>query len=160
MPGRHSGGRGCRHEGLLDRHGAERGTEIRNVAFQSRVASIGDRAGAHHADGVRSGGGGLGIIIRERLGFARARPRIAAGAVRVDLETRQALVDIGDEPRLAEFAVVDDVDAAFCLLAHDNIDSLRQPRLIGGGVNRFSVLHRLSHGEEIGGTWEAAGVGW
>jgi hypothetical protein len=74
-------------------------------------------------------------------------------------KTRQALVDIGDEPRLAEFAVVDDVDAAFRLLAHDNIDSLRQPRLIGGGVNRFSVLHRLSHGEEIGGAREAAGVG-
>src|SRR6266849_8985703 len=83
MPGLHSGGRGRRHEGGLDRHSAERGTEIRNVAFQSRMASIGDRAGAHHADGVRSGRGGLGIIFRERLCFARARPRIAAGAVRV-----------------------------------------------------------------------------
>src|SRR5580692_994584 len=85
---------------------------------------------------------------------------MTAGALAVDLETRQTLVDIGDVARLAELAVIDHVNADISLSEHDLADGLRKTRLIGGAARGigFADLY-FGHSQKIGWPWQAAGMG-
>src|SRR4029453_15107724 len=71
---------------------------------------------------ARAGGRGRAppahVELREGPHLARPAPR-AAATLPVRLEAREALVDVGDEPRLAHLAVVDDVQAELGLRADD-----------------------------------------
>jgi hypothetical protein len=151
-------GRGNRrHERLCGFHVAERGFEIVDVALELGVALIGDRPGADHV-GVARSDMGLRIKFRKRQPLARAGPLIARAGHGVDLVTAEPFVDVADEARLAEFAVVDHVDAEFGLLAHDVGDGGAQPR---GGCRRIESLGAvaLHQREQIGRPRQAAGVG-
>ena len=61
--------------------------------------------------------------LRVELGEGQPSRELAHGlrgpACRVDLVAAEPFVDVGDEARLAIFAVVDDVDAELGLPAHD-----------------------------------------
>jgi hypothetical protein len=74
----------------------------------------------------------------------------------VDLEAAEAFVDIGDEARLAELAVIDDVDAEIDLLADNLGDRGAQARGVRLLVDRLAPLPRLHNIEQIGGTRQAA----
>ncbi len=95
----------------------ERGLEIIDIDLQLGLAAIADRSGAYHVRLARARVGG-GIEFGKRSRLARACPRAEARHLAIELEAAQALVHIGHEARLAEFPVVDDVDAELDLLAH------------------------------------------
>ena len=123
--------------------------------LQLRHAAIGDGRSAHHVVLARGRVPG-GIELGKGFGFARAPPWAAARYFLVDLEAAEALVDIGDEARLAELAVVDHVDAELDLPAHDLADGAAQPRGMGLLVDRLALLLGLDRGEQIGGPRQAA----
>src|SRR4029450_6631170 len=120
--------------------------------------AIGDWRGANHMVLPRSHVA-LPIEFRKGSCFARTCPGALPRHLSVDLEAAEAFVGVRDEARLAELAVVDDVDAEIDLLAGDLGDRGAQGR--GGGllVDRLALLPRLHDIEQIGGTRQAADVG-
>src|SRR5512133_3182188 len=99
------------------------------------------------------------LELGKRFCFARVRPRAPPRHVLVSLETAQAFINVGDEARLAELAVVDDVDAEIDLLAHDLGDRGAQPRRVRLFVDGFALLSGLHDVEQIGGTRQTADMG-
>src|SRR5262249_4687742 len=98
------------------------------------------------------------VEFRKGPGLARPRPRALPRHFLVDLETAETFVDIRDEARLAEFAVVDDVDAEIDLLAADLGDRGAQPRGMRLLVDRLALFLSLYDIEQIGGPRQAADV--
>src|SRR5260221_2259470 len=77
----------------------------------------------------------------------------------MDLEAAETFVDVGDEARLAELAVVDDVDAELDLLVHDLGDRPAQPRGVRLLIDALALLLGLDHVEQIGGAPQGADIG-
>ena len=158
LPIRHAGRRDRRHEDFLSLGAVKRRLEIVDVGLQLRRAAIGDGRGANHMVLARSHVA-LPVEFRKGSCFARACPWALPRHVLVDLEAAKAFVDVGDEARLAELAVIDDVDAEINLRADDLGDRGAQARGVRLRVDRLSLLPRLHDIEQIGGTRQAADVG-
>src|SRR5258708_30390236 len=94
-----------------------------------RHAAIGDGRGANHVVLPR-GHVARPVELRKGFGLARTSPRALPRHLGIDLEAAETFVDVGDEARLAELAVVDDVDAEFDLLVHDLGDRPPHPRAL------------------------------
>ena len=150
------------NEGLVGVRVGERGLEVLDVRLHVLVARVGDGPGADH---VQRPHGRTGHRAREPLvelgegpHLSRSAPR-ASCRVPVGLEARQALVDVGDEARLAHLAVVHDVQAELGLLGDDLPHRAPHPGgvrvLIVGSTRRLG----LDHLEQVARTWQAAGVG-
>ena len=93
--------------------------------------------------------GGEGV----EIGSAKLRSILA-------IEARKPLLGISAISDLAEFAVVDDVDAVVDLFAHDVFD-----RLPEAGAERVLVVilfavARSQEGHELRRAWQAADVGY
>src|SRR5688500_15499918 len=101
----------------------------------------------------------LGIEFRKRPRLARIRPWASTPHLRVGLEAAEPLVDIGDEARLAELAVVDNVDAELDLLAHDLAHRAAQPCGMHRVVDGLALLPGVHGLEHIGWPRQAADMG-
>ena len=75
-----------------------------------------------------------------------------------ELETFQTLANVGEEARLGEFSVSDDVDAAVDLLAHHFSNRLAHRVLICLLVIRLPGIFRLHHVEQLARPRQAADV--
>ena len=147
-------GRDRRHEHFRWRHAVERGLEIVDVALEQRLSLVGDRPGADHVVGPRRAEiAGRVVEFRERQRLARLRPMTPRTASLIGLEAAEPLVHVGDEARLAVFAVIDHVDAELDLLAHDLADRALEPTFVGLLVARGLRIH---HGEQISRPRQAA----
>src|SRR5260370_27787942 len=123
-----------------------------------RHAAIGDGRGANHVVLPR-GHVARPVELRKGFGLARTSPRALPRHLGIDLEADETIFDLGDEARLAELAVVDDVDAQLDLLVHDLGDRPAQPRGVRLLVHALALLLGLDHVEQIGGTRQAADMG-
>src|SRR5262249_28169151 len=158
LPIRRARRRNGRHESLLRPSAVERRLEIVDVGLELRHAAIGDGRGADHVSLAR-GYVPLAVELRKGLRFARARPRALPRHLPVHLEAAETFVDVRYEAWLAEFAIVDDVDAEVDLLAHDLGHRLAQPRGVGLRVDGLALFLGPHHGEQIGGPRQASDVG-
>ena len=128
---------------------------IFEIGLQVFAAAIGDRPGADEMLVVGVHVGQLRpIVVGKLLDLARADPGALVARRAIDLEAAQPLVDISDEARLAHFAVVDDVDADFDLLAHDVGDGLAHARLVTPPRRSFRPCARATLM-----AWRSAGRG-
>src|SRR5262249_39067673 len=155
---RRAGRRNCRHERFLRLDPVERRLEIVDVDLQLRHTAIGDGRGADHVVLPR-GNVSSAVEFRKGPGLARPRPRALPRHFLVDVEAAETFVDIRDEAWLAEFAVVDDVDAEIDLLADDLGDRAAQSRGVRLLVDRLALFLSLHDVEQIGGPRQAAGGG-
>ena len=112
------GWRDCRHKRFLHCNALQRRFEIVDVAFELRLAFIGDRPGADHV-GVGRGRTGLCIKLRKGAALARGFPLVARTGAGVDFVAAEPFIDVTDEARLAVFAVIDHVDAELGLSANN-----------------------------------------
>src|SRR5439155_26882623 len=87
-----------------------------------------------------------------------ARPAPAAPAARTLArhDTGEALVDIGNEPETAHFAIGNDVDAGVGLPLDDFGDHALDPIGIETRVERLALLLCLDHRQQIGRPRQAA----
>src|SRR5262249_31135870 len=112
------------------------------------------------ADHVVLAGGRVAVAVelREGFGFARARPR-ALPRLSVELEAAEAVVDAGDEARVAGLAVLDDIRAQGALPAPALGERGPQARGVGFRVDGLALFLGAHHVEQIGGPRQAAHVG-
>jgi hypothetical protein len=159
LPSLDVGRRDRGHERLVRRAAPGRREEARDVPLQRLGARVRDVVDAHHVHGIRrAASGARRVEVGERALLPRAGPR-ADRAVPHGLEPAQAVVDVGEEARLAHLAVVDDLDAA-CRLRLDDLvgragDALGERSL----VDRLTALLGHEHVEEIRRAGQAADVG-
>lgn len=100
--------------------------QVVEVPLKRDLPSVGDGAGARHARGPGGSARELRVVLRKGQGLPRSRPGASETALE-RLEATEALVNIEDETRLAEFSVRDDVDAVLHLLAYHVGDRVAQP---------------------------------
>ena len=74
-------------------------------------------------------------------------------------EPREALLDIGGVGRLADLAVIDDVDPGGDLPTHDLIGRARDRVIEGAAVAKLTALPALQQIDDLGRAPQAAGVG-
>ncbi len=128
------------------------GLHVVDVLLHRRVAAILDRCGAHDGDDRHDRAAHhrflevLRVVFGERLGFLLEQQKLLA---RPRLVALQAFLDIGEEARLREFAIGDDVDAAFGLLANAVHHGRGDLGIEGRLVDRLAGKLRLHHIEQV-----------
>ena len=147
-----------RHEDLLGARARRRLPEVGDVGGDRVVPGVGDRAGRAHVHRERRAAlhGGL-VELGEVARLPRLAPRVA-GAVGDRLEAAETVVDVGEEARLADLAVVDDVDPPVALqpddLGHGLADAGAE-RLL---VDRPALLLLQERREQVARPGQAADV--
>src|SRR3984893_13762891 len=114
-----------------------------------------DSGGAAGGAG-RTGGGG--IKFREGLCLARASPWILARRLRIRLKAAQPLVYVGDEARLAEFAVINDIDAELDLPVDNFFHRLAQAAGMRCRFATFLGSFGRHYFQEVGRPRQTAGM--
>ena len=88
-----------------------------------------------------------------------AEPAQGDELLAADFEAGDALQHVGSPARLAEFAVIDHVDARLSLASHHIGHGVSELRLVSGLVEGLSLLLRFDEIEQLRRTNQAADVG-
>ena len=123
-----------RQEHVMIRHagGLGRGFDVVDVDLQMLLAAIFDRPDADHRRDRHDRAAHHRLLEILRVVFRKGRDLLLEQQqllVGPRLEAFEPLLDVGEEAGLREFAVGDDVDAAFDLLAHAVGDRLGDGRV-------------------------------